>query len=63
MKKKTKKELKEIAKLFLGKLSANSEVEAVVNGYDPDVMIDPMTGKIWYWADLADQQKISQLKS
>lgn len=63
MKKKTKKELRQIAKSFLGRKASKEEIEIMVGGLDRDVMIDPVTGKVHYWADLEDLHRIKEFKA
>ena len=63
MKKKTKKEMIQIAKLFLGIHASKEELEIMAGGLDRDVMIDPVTGKVHYWADLEDIDNIKEFKA
>ena len=63
MKKKTKKEMRQLAKEFLGIHASKEEVEVMASGLDRDVMIDPITGKVHYWADLQDQDNIREFKA
>ena len=63
MKKKTKKEMRQLAKEFLGIHASKEEVEVMASGLDRDVMIDSITGKVHYWADLQDQDNIREFKA